>query len=293
MMYLTWRQFRLQAFVALLALALTAVLVVLTGSQLAHVYDTDVAPCLLQAQGNAGSCGFTVNSFINSDPLLQNLLRDALLAVPALLGIFWGAPLVAHELESGTFRLVWTQSVTKRHWLAIKLGAIGLASAVVTGLLSLMVTWWFSPIDRVNAKVIYWQGPINLNLDRFDPAVFDMRGIVPIGYVLFAFALGVTVGLLLSRILPAMAITLPLFVGAQIRRELDPTAPDGASSPEPGIRMGPGRWHCTGKRRLRILRHSADPQPVERLGLLQRVGRPERARSNEPVPSTRVSGAHR
>ncbi len=215
MIRLTWLQFRLQAFVVLLALAAAAVVVVLTGSQLVHIYDTDVAPCLLQAQGNAGNCGSTVTSFVHSDSFLQTVLRDALLAAPALLGIFWGAPLVAHELESGTFRLVWTQSVTKWRWLAIKLGVVGLASAAVTGLFSLMVTWWFSPIDRVNANVIWWQGPINLNLNRFDPPVFDMRGIVPIGYALFAFALGVTAGLLIPRILPAMAITLALFIGGR------------------------------------------------------------------------------
>ncbi len=217
MFQLTWLQFRLQWLVAMLALTVVAVIVGLTGLHLAHLYDTDVAPCLLQLQanGNAGGCGITLTSFIHSDALLQNVLRDILLATPALLGIFWGAPLVAHELERGTFRLVWTQSISRRRWLAIKLGVVGLASAAVVGLLSLMITWWFNPIDRVNANVIYWQGPINLNLNRFDPSVFAMRGIVPVGYALFAFALGVTAGLLVPRILPAMAITLPLFIGGR------------------------------------------------------------------------------
>ena len=68
---------------------------------------------------------------------------------PPLLGIFWGAPLVARELEAGTHRLVWTQSVTRTRWLAVKLGVIGLAGMAVTGLVSLMVTWWAHPLDRV------------------------------------------------------------------------------------------------------------------------------------------------
>ncbi|HET9016595.1 MAG TPA: hypothetical protein VFN57_13430 [Thermomicrobiaceae bacterium] len=212
---LTWLQFRLQSAVALAALAAVALAVALTGPRLAQVYATTVAPCLAQAGGNAGSCGFTVTAFIHSDALLQTVLRDALLAAPALLGIFWGAPLVARELETGTFRLVWTQSVTRWRWLAVKLGVVGLASAALIGLLSLLVTWWYAPIDRVNATVIYWQGPINLDLNRFDPPVFDLRGIVPIGCALFAFALGVTAGVLIPRILPAMAVTLPLFVGGR------------------------------------------------------------------------------
>jgi len=199
MIRLTWLQFRLQSAVALAALAAVALAVALTGPQLAHVYDTVVAPCLQRAPD---SCGPTVSAFNNSDQLLQTVLNDAVLIVPALLGIFWGAPLVARELERGTFRLAWTQSVSRHRWLAVKLGVVGLASAVLAGLLSLMVTWWFGPLDQVHAN-------------RFDPSVFDLRGIVPIGYALFAFVLGVTVGVLAPRILPAMAITLVVFVGAR------------------------------------------------------------------------------
>ena len=98
---------------------------------------------------------------------------------PSLIGMFWGAPLIARELETGTFRLAWTQSVSRMRWLLVKLGLVGLASAAVGGLLSLMVTWWYSPIDKVN------QG-------RFGAAAFGLHGFVPAGYALFAFALGAT-----------------------------------------------------------------------------------------------------
>jgi hypothetical protein len=120
-----------------------------------------------------------------------------------LIGIFWGAPLVAREVQAGTFRLAWTQSVSRQRWLAVKLGSIGLASAVVAGLLSFMVTWWFGPLDRVNGN-------------RFSPGVFDVRGSVVIGYALFAFVLGVTAGVLLRRTMPAMAVSLALFVGVRL-----------------------------------------------------------------------------
>ena len=42
--------------------------------------------------------------------------------MPALIGAFWGAPLITREFEAGTFRLAWNQSVTRARWLAIKLG---------------------------------------------------------------------------------------------------------------------------------------------------------------------------
>ena len=125
------------------------------------------------------------------------------LVVPALLGVFWGAPLVANELETGTYRLAWTQSVTRKRWLVEKLGLVGLWSVAVAGLLSLIVTWWYSPLDRVNAN-------------QFSSATFGMRDIAPIGYAVFAFALGLTVGVLIRRTLPAMGSTLVAFVAVRL-----------------------------------------------------------------------------
>ena len=132
--------------------------------------------------------------------------------MPALIGVFWGAPLVARELETGTYRLAWNQSVTRTRWLAVKLGLIGLAAMAAAGLLSLMVTWWSSPIDQALAA----RGPQRAQRrNRFAPLLFGARGIVPIGYAAFAFALGVTVGVLIRRTLPAMATTLAVFVAVR------------------------------------------------------------------------------
>ena len=121
--------------------------------------------------------------------------------------MFWGAPLIARELEAGTQRLAWMQSVTRFRWLAVKLGLAGLASMAVAGLLSLMVTWWSGPFDRIGAG-------------RLDPAIFSERGIVPVGYAAFAFALGVTAGLLIRHTVPAMAVTLAVFAAVQAAFEL-------------------------------------------------------------------------
>jgi hypothetical protein len=125
------------------------------------------------------------------------------LVAPALIGIFWGAPLVARELETGTFRLGWTQSVTRRRWLAVKIGVVGVASVAVAALVTLMVTWWSSPIVAANAN-------------RFGIGLFGLLGITPIGYAAFAFALGLTVGVLLRRTVPAMATTLVGFVAVRL-----------------------------------------------------------------------------
>jgi ABC-type transport system involved in multi-copper enzyme maturation permease subunit len=200
--WLTWRQFRAQTVVAAGALAALAVVFAITGPQLAHLYDTTVATCRAQHD-----CQVAVGAFTSQDNVLQKLTRLAMQVVPALIGIFWGAPLIARELETGTHRLAWTQSVTRGRWLAVKMGLAGLASVATAGLLSLMVTWWSSPFDRVG-------------VNRLDPSLFGQRGIAPVGYAAFAFALGVTAGVLIRRTLPAMAVTLAIFAAVQAAFEL-------------------------------------------------------------------------
>jgi hypothetical protein len=189
-------QFRVQAALAFGALAAIAVVLGFTGPHLVHLYNTTIATCDVHRD-----CSSATTTFLSNYRLLQDL-GNVVIALPALIAIFWGAPLVARELETGTHRLVWAQSVTRTRWIAVKLGLVGLGSIAVAGLFSLMITWWSSPIDRVNGN-------------RFT-AVFDQRGIVPVGYAAFAFALGVMAGILIRRTLPAMATALGGFVLVRI-----------------------------------------------------------------------------
>src|SRR6202035_534493 len=110
MIWVAWRQFRTQALVALGLLGAFAVLVLVTGIHLHEVYDS-----LGGARCNAAN--LDCSALIGHEKVLASLLGPILLAIPALLGMFWGAPLLARELESGTYRLAWTQSVTRRRWL--------------------------------------------------------------------------------------------------------------------------------------------------------------------------------
>jgi hypothetical protein len=197
MIRFTWLRFRAQAAIVFGALAALAVVLAVTGVNLARRYDTAAAAC--KARG--GDCSAAMSAFADSDSALQSFVKVLLLVAPALIGMFWGAPLVAREFETGTFRLAWTQDVTPTRWLAIKLGVVGLASVAAAGLLSLMVTWWSSPIDK--ALMDQW-------------GVFSLRDITPVGYTAFAFALGVTAGTLIRRTVPAMAVTLAVFAAVQV-----------------------------------------------------------------------------
>ena len=198
MIRFAWVQARTQTAVAVAALAATAILAAITGPRLLHFYDTVVATC-----GSRDDCASATTAFLSSYRLMQVILPPVLLVLPALIGAFWGAPLVARELETGTFRLAWTQGVTRQRWLAVKLILIGVASMAVAGLLSLILTWWFSPIDRVQ-------------LNQLTPAMFGVRGITPIGYAAFAFALGVSAGAIIRRTIPAMAATVVVFAGIRL-----------------------------------------------------------------------------
>jgi len=200
MIRLTLRQFRTQAAVAFGLLLLVAILLISTRPHLAHIYGVYAkaqAACVA-----SDDCCHT-NIVIGQLDLLLEHFDLILTALPALLGAFWGAPLISRELENGTHRLAWTQSVSRTRWLTVKLALVGVASVVTTGLMSLMFTWWSSPSDRAN-------------MNRFDVALFGQRNVAPLGYAAFGFVLGVTAGALIRRTLPAMAATLGGFLGVRL-----------------------------------------------------------------------------
>jgi ABC-2 family transporter protein len=139
-----------------------------------------------------------------------------ILITPAIVGVFWGAPLIAREFEAGTHRLAWTQSITRTRWLAVKLALTGLAAMAVTGALSLMLAWWAGPISR--AIVAGGPSPSGrvFGQVRLGSFIFATSGITPLGYAAFGFALGTAAGTFLRRSVPAMAITLAVFAAVQI-----------------------------------------------------------------------------
>jgi hypothetical protein len=196
MLWLSLRQFRGQAIVAAAVLAALAVLLVLVGL---HVWDDfhHVTSC-----AHSSNCAGASTTFTNTFSEMWTWLNGLMLVVPGLVGVFWGAPLVARELETGTFRLAWTQSISRARWTLVKLGLLGLAAMAVAGLCSLLVTWWASPLDAVGSA-----GPFS---------TFDTRDIAPVGYAAFAFALGVAAGAVLRRTVAAMGVTLVVFAGVRV-----------------------------------------------------------------------------
>jgi hypothetical protein len=196
MTWVVWRQYRAQGVVAFALLAAFAAVMLVSGLQIASHWHSVLAAC----SGDSGCLQ-------QQPPLTSQSLADVVqllgLGVPAVLGVLWGAPLVAHELESRTTDFVWAQSVTRTRWLTAKAGWLLLTAAACGAAIAGLITWWSGPSNA-------------LAVSAFRPGQFDIEGIVPVGYAVFAMALGIAAGTITRRTLPAIAITIGGFIALRL-----------------------------------------------------------------------------
>lgn len=195
MTWLVWRQYRAQGAIAFALLAASAAVILVGGFQIASHWHSML-----------GACSGHSACLKQQAPLVNGVVSDLpylSLIVPAVLGMLWGAPLVAQELESRTSDFAWAQSVTRTRWLTVKAGWLLLAAAACGGAIAALITWWSGPINALAANA-------------FQPGQFDTQGIVPVGYAVFAMALGVAAGTVTRRTLPAIAITLGGFIALRL-----------------------------------------------------------------------------
>jgi hypothetical protein len=201
MTWLTWRQYRVQAVAGGVLLAALGALLVATWIPMASQWRSALAACT--AHGTCGSLSGTM--FLGNHAV--GFLVVTTLGVPVVLGMLLGAPLVAHEDETSSRIFAWTQGVTRRRWLAVKAGWVLLAAAVTAGVLSALVTWWSGPNNALYGNA-------------FSSSRFDLMGIVPVGYAVFAVALGIAAGTIAARTVPAIGITLAGYVAVRATIDL-------------------------------------------------------------------------
>ena len=193
MTWVLWRQYRSQAAVAVIAIAAFGLLMLVTGLHMASRWHSAVSEC-----ARTNSCGSIADTVSLNSGWVGGLTVLTMI-VPLVFGMFWGAPVVAREWETGTIQFAWMQSVTRRRWLTVKVGWPLLAAAVFGGAIGGIVTWWYGPLNALQPQ-------------QFGPGFFDIQGIVPIGYAVFAVALGLAAGTLIGRSLPALAVTCGVFL---------------------------------------------------------------------------------
>jgi len=204
MVWLVWRQHRGELLVVAIVLAALAAVLIVTGAQMSYDFQhLGVATCLAQegAPSSNPNCSTIVEGFRQTYGWMDGLI-SWLNFIPALLAMLVGAPLVARELEQGTQRLVWTQSVTRFWWLAVKLALVLLGALLIGVALSALLTWWRGPLDQLDG--------------RFQPNGFDFEGTAPLAYMLFAVALAIAAGAIIRRSIPAIAATLAVFLAVRL-----------------------------------------------------------------------------
>ena len=190
MIWVTWRQHRAQAIACLIVFCVLAVFAVSVGIWMRTTFTSDGIPACLARSGGAG-CPTVITSFVNQFYRGVSMIIDLpLFVIPGLLGIVVGAPLLGGELERGTWRLAWTQTVPRTRWLAAKLGLVTGALIVFGAAVTALMTWFHAPLDQVTP--------------RLQPGLANHEGLTFTASLLCAFGLAVLAGLLLRNVLAAM-----------------------------------------------------------------------------------------
>jgi len=127
--------------------------------------------------------------------------------LPALIGAFAGAPMLAREMETGTFRYAWTQDFGRTRWIIAKLTLVGGPLAVMAGAFGILTYWYFGPF-------------VPGQLNPLDPRTFALECLALPGWVLAAFAIGAFVGMLIRRVVPAMATAMAVAGGLGLAADL-------------------------------------------------------------------------
>jgi hypothetical protein len=224
MTWVTWRQHRATLISLPAVLAAVSVFLLVAGLKIHHDYAVLTACRPFQS----AACQQLNATFNQTDWTIGNTVLIFMNLAPALLGAFAGAPVLARELETGTYRYAWTQGYGRARWTIAKLTLLAVVIVAVTGAFSQLFTWFFRPFLAQES------------LNVLSATVFATRGVVFAAWTLAAFALGAFFGMLFRRILPAMAITLGAYIGLALltwgvlRRHYVPSAVTSSPAFESG-----------------------------------------------------------
>jgi ABC-type transport system involved in multi-copper enzyme maturation permease subunit len=262
MIWVSWRQHRSQAAACLAVLVGLAIYAILVGSSMRTAFSSDglAGSCLARSQGSG--CQTGVTAFMNEFGSEVNIaFWSAALIVPGLIGVLVGAPLIARELEFGTWRLAWSQTVPRSRWLTIKLALVTGGLIVLGAAITAVITWYRAPMDQLT-------GHLQHN-------IYDFEGLVLTAYILCAFGFAVLAGLLIRRSIPAMIaafipwLTIRLVVEFALRPHfMTPLTTQGICTPaspcSTGISSVPQATGHIGDWVLGMNQHGFVYQPADR-----------------------------
>jgi hypothetical protein len=197
--WVSWRQHRLALGAAAVLVAGACAWMLISGLQtrsaLASFGLNSCTPL------TATSCTTQETVFINDYYSGTQVVIGALTVIPVLIGALIGGPLVARELETGTFRLSWTQGAGRTRWLAARLVLVGALVAAGAAAVSAVFSWYYQPMLQLGQD------------SPLAPQVFDLRGVVFAGWALAAFAISACAGALVKRTIPAIVAAVAVWSG--------------------------------------------------------------------------------
>src|ERR1022692_4953374 len=202
----TWRQHRIALAGVAALLGALAVWLWIIGTPLHHAYAAATA-CHPASSAACQNLISTFNVSATSNFMGNKGPGGVLLQlVPVLIGAFVGAPVLARELETGTFRFAWTQGFGRWRWALAKLVLLAVVLAAATGAVGVLVSWYYQPeFGTGNQAPGYETSPL--------VTLFSLREVTFPAWTLAAFTFGALAGMLIRRVVPAIVATLAVYAG--------------------------------------------------------------------------------
>ncbi|MET9611004.1 ABC transporter permease subunit [Streptomyces sp. NPDC006512] len=207
--WLVWRQHRAVRWALLTGSVLVAGFFLIGGYGAADAVTPRLSECAGAAAEKSRECVELLKEFQQQHQYPLRRPLQVLVLLPFVFGLFLGAPLFAQELESGTYRTVLSQSVTRTRWFLAKLAVPAALTVLFGGLVTAAATWWWHTID----------GPVGSGFPWYGPMPYDAIGPAPVAKSLLLLLAGVTSSLLIRRTVAAMGATV--VVGAVLLYALE------------------------------------------------------------------------
>jgi hypothetical protein len=189
-------QHRAALITIFVAFVVLVIAIVIGRDAVSASYASYIAAGCTLAHPDLSLCANTANQFADIPSFTPLVI--ALRMFPLVVGAFVGAPLVAREIESGTYRFAWTQAVSRSRLLLVTLAMLAFVVTIVAVVLGFLFGgWYLHPYAVINIAVgSHWQSGLFTTTWWMMPV-----------WTLFALSVGTLVGAVVKRTVAAIATT--------------------------------------------------------------------------------------
>ena len=260
MAWVVWRQHQLALAGLVAVFGAPAVYLLITGLPIHSAYAA-VTACRPAA---SATCQQLARDFVAAHVHDVLVTAGLMQTIPALVGAFVGAPLLAREFEIGTYRYAFTQGFGRARWTRAKLASLAIAVTLAAAAFGALFSWYYQPIIGAGGGD---SGPLS-------PTIFDLRGVALPAWTLAAFAIGALAGILIRRVIPAIFATLAVWIalafltGAYLRPHYEPAlVTHSANSPAGALVINQGMFRGGRPASLEMINQTLSAVGIEALSL--------------------------